>query len=163
MSKRLQGFAIGIIVCVLLLGGAAYASNTRTLQASFNNIKIVVDGVELKPQDSNGNAVEPFIFNGTTYLPVRAVASAVGKSVYWDGPNYTVYLGNMNGKLEYPTLRFRDAKFICGSWGGYSIKDQYGNMYAEAYWCAGYAETLLDMKYSHFKGTVFVKEYALNT
>ena len=65
--------------------------------------RIVVDRNELHPVDSDGNAVEPMIYNGTTYLPVRAIASAVGKAAYWDGPTYTVYLGDMNGTLEYPT------------------------------------------------------------
>ena len=37
--------------------------------------------------------VEPFIYNGTTYLPVRAVGDAIGKQVTWDGGSKTVYLG----------------------------------------------------------------------
>jgi len=158
MLKRLQGFIIGVIVCSLAAGGVAFAAN-RTLEATFNNIKIVVDGKEFIPMDANGNSIEPFIVNGTTYLPVRAVAGAVGKEVYWDGPNYTVYLGNMDGKLEYPSLRLKDVKAIGGGAAGYptAINDQYGNRYGEAYRLY-YFETLLDMKYTHFKATVVFPE-----
>jgi len=75
----------------------------RMIQASFRNIKIVVDGNIITPKDGTGKDVEPFIVNGTTYLPVRAVANAVGKEVYWDGPNWTVYLGKVpNGIIAVP-------------------------------------------------------------
>ena len=58
------------------------------------NIKLVVDGAPVTPKDAAGNAVEPFSCNGTTYLPVRAVASALGKEVTWDGNTNTVYIGD---------------------------------------------------------------------
>ena len=68
------------------------------INAVYRNIKLVVDGVLVEPKDANGNVVEPFIYNGTTYLPVRAVATAFGKDVSWDGENAIVYLGNETGK-----------------------------------------------------------------
>jgi len=37
--------------------------------------------------------MEPFIVDGTTYLPLRAVADALGKEVELDGPNQSVYVG----------------------------------------------------------------------
>lgn len=33
------------------------------------------------PRDVNGNEVTPFIYNGTTYLPIRAITSALGAEV----------------------------------------------------------------------------------
>ena len=47
----------------------------------YDNIKIFMDGEEVTPKDGNGQSVEPFIYNGTTYLPVRAVSNAIGKEV----------------------------------------------------------------------------------
>jgi len=69
-----------------------------TIEVLYNNIKIVVDGqaVVFQP-DSNGNTIEPFIYNGTTYLPARAVAEALDKSVDWDGKTSTVYIGKRPG------------------------------------------------------------------
>lgn len=63
------------------------ANGTRNISATFRNIKIVVDGKELS------TSAEPFIYNGTTYLPIRAVGEAVGKEVTWNGNTNTVYLG----------------------------------------------------------------------
>ncbi|MBQ3225306.1 MAG: cell wall-binding protein, partial [Oscillospiraceae bacterium] len=93
MKKRLQGLVAGVMVGVILTSGVAIAANTTTLyNVLTHGVKIVIDGEKLTPTDVNGNIVEPIIYNGTTYLPVRAVATAIGKAVYWDGPNYTVYL-----------------------------------------------------------------------
>jgi hypothetical protein len=53
---------------------------------------LVVNGQEVTPRDVQGNVVEPFIFEGTTFLPVRAVAEALGQEVNWDGATNTVYI-----------------------------------------------------------------------
>ena len=64
----------------------------KNLSVTYNNIKIVIDGKEITPKDAAGNVVEPFIHEGTTYLPVRAVGEALGKTVGWDDVNKSVYL-----------------------------------------------------------------------
>ena len=38
---------------------------------------------------------EPFTVDNTTYLPVRAVAEALGKTVTWDEKTQTVYIGEV--------------------------------------------------------------------
>lgn len=94
MKKRLQGIVIGIIIGVMISGFATFAKNgTETISAWFSNIKICVNGEYITPTDANGNAVEPFIVNGTTYLPVRAVGNALDMDVDWDNNTKTVFLG----------------------------------------------------------------------
>ena len=61
----------------------------------------MVDGIPIVPKDAKGNIVEPFIYEGTTYLPVRAVGEALGKAVTWDGATKTVYIGNVPGEDIY--------------------------------------------------------------
>ena len=102
-GKSWRAFIAGMVTMALLLAVAVpsfAAGAIKTIQARIGGITIVVDGKKIQPTDANGNAVEPMIYNGTTYLPVRAVSSALGKEVYWDGQNWTVYLGKMDGKLE---------------------------------------------------------------
>ena len=102
LKNTLKGYLVGVLSTVLLLGTVCYAtSNTKTLEALYNNIKIYVDGVKIDPKDASGNAVEPFIYNGTTYLPVRAVGEAIGKTVTWDGATQSVYLGEKPGDVQY--------------------------------------------------------------
>ncbi len=71
---------------------AAAANEPKSIEVTNREIKIVVDGDLITPVDASGNPVEPFIFGGTTYLPVRAVAGALGLSVDWDGETSTVLL-----------------------------------------------------------------------
>ena len=79
-------------------------------------ISVVIDGVKIQPTDVDGDAVEPFAINGTTYLPVRAVANAFNFQVDWDGSTNTVFIGGVvdvtagdgiqiyvNGSLFVPT------------------------------------------------------------
>lgn len=162
MKRMLKGYLLGLLSAILFVSGAVYAANP---------VRIVVDGKEIHPTDANGNSVSPIIQNGTTYLPVRAVADALGKAVYWDGPNYTVYIGEMDGRLEYPTVELEDMVSIFDRYSTSkgSLTDNYGNRYNHMIdsgknWDRninnnGYIlEYLLNMKYSAFKGTLYVPE-----
>lgn len=161
MKEKLKGLLAGTLIGAVITGGSALALGTTTLyDVITDGVKVVVDGRKLNPTDANGNKVQPMIYNGTTYLPVRAVANALGKAVYWDGPNYTVYLGEMDGELEYPTVYLKDMTDI----GERCLKnrssetDNYENTYSDVLWSwtSNYSEYLLNMKYSRFKATLFI-------
>ncbi len=93
MKDYLKGAVAGFAAVSLIGGTVAIAKNSQeTIEAAYQNIKLIVDGVLIDPKDANGNSVEPFIYNGTTYLPVRAVGSAFDKAVTWDGDTATVDL-----------------------------------------------------------------------
>lgn len=125
-------------------------------------VTVVVDGKEITPTDNNGETVETIIHDGVVYLPVKTVADATGKAYYWDGPNYTVYLGDMDGALEYPTVEIEKMTSIGDSVSKTeSLTDNYGNRYSRAiYNCKDHInfEYLLNMKYSSFKGTLYIPE-----
>lgn len=153
MKKRLQGLIAGLLIGAVVAGGAAYADQA---------VKIVIDGHELIPTDANGNRVDPVIIDGTTYLPVRAIANAFGKPVYWDGPNYTVYLGDMDGQLQYPSVLLKDMDNIGGKFGkarADELIDNYGNSYSSAIYGYDFVfshfETVLNMKYSRFRCVLY--------
>lgn len=94
MKKRIQGIVIGIIIGIMVSGVVTFAkTGTEALNAWYSNIKICIDGEYITPTDANGNTVEPFTVNGTTYLPVRAIGNALGKTVDWDNNTKTVFLG----------------------------------------------------------------------
>ncbi len=96
MKKRLQGLIAGVLIGAMLTSGVVFAKNIHeTINAVYMNVKLVIDGEEITPKDANGNIVEPFIYNGTTYLPVRAIGEAFNKDVHWDGETATVYVGDI--------------------------------------------------------------------
>lgn len=71
-----------LTLLVFLLGAVApvvAADGTKTLKALFRNLQIVVDGKTLISDK------EPFIVDGTTYVPIRLVSEATGATVDWDG------------------------------------------------------------------------------
>ena len=92
----LRKISITIILALAMLcfsGGAALAgSEVREAELTYRGVTVLLDGDTLVPADDNGNGVEPFILEGTTYLPLRAVAGALGLGVDWDGVTGTVIL-----------------------------------------------------------------------
>jgi len=99
LKDKTKGFVVGMLVMAMMLGMATFvAARSESIEASYNNIKIVIDNTLVEPKDGNGMTVEPFIYNGTTYLPVRAVGEAFSKEVNWDGATNTVYVGQWSNK-----------------------------------------------------------------
>lgn len=94
MKKELKGFVAGVLMTSLLMTGSVAWAAGKTVSAEllYNNIKIYIDNVLTNAKDANGKTIEPFIYNGTTYLPVRGVAQALGVDVQWDGSTNSVYL-----------------------------------------------------------------------
>ena len=86
MKNKFIGFFLGIVVGAMLFGSVALATNneTRTLSAVFRGIWIEIDRTPFTPKDANDKVVEPFIVDGTTYLPIRAIAEAFDNDVFWD-------------------------------------------------------------------------------
>lgn len=64
----------------------------ENIQVSYDNIKVYKDNVKYDLKDTSGKTVEPFVYNGTTYLPLRSVASLTGMDVKWDNATKSVYL-----------------------------------------------------------------------
>lgn len=92
-----HSFLAGVLVTVLTLGivGTAVATvGKQTVAVDYSNIKVTLNGQAVDLVDANGTPVEPFAINGTTYLPVRAVASTLGLDVGWDPLTSTVILSS---------------------------------------------------------------------
>lgn len=120
MMKRL----VALCSCCGIATTCAFAVQTveKNIQVYYTGIKLVVDGVQITPKDANGSTVEPFTYNGATYLPVRAVGDAIGKQVRWDGNTQTVYIGDdlgqsvflMDACPPYETSGYSDETFEMG-------------------------------------------------
>jgi len=111
MKKKIKPVIAATIAAVILTGGAVYAAGggiEKSIQVVMNGINLVVDG-QIIPDDN-------ILYNGTTYVPIRAVAEALGKEVKWDAKTNTVEIGDKaqdvvekNGIRIYPkTIRYQD-------------------------------------------------------
>ena len=109
--SRLLAF---VLVAALFVAAAvpAYAAMAARNIDVFTGVSIFVDGRELRPADAKGNDVEAFIYEGTTYVPLRAVGEALGAEVSWNKDTKTVYLNSEKTGAE-PEDRI--ARFDAGS------------------------------------------------
>lgn len=92
--KRKSKFILALVL-MLVFSTVVFAARKVNITVTYDNIKVVVDGKEVQfGKDTKGNQIEPFIYNGTTYLPIRAVGEALGKEVKWDSNTNTAFLND---------------------------------------------------------------------
>ena len=114
MKQRIQGIVIGLIISSLIFSSGALAlTGTRNIEVTFRDIKLYVAGALLTPRDANNNVIEPFLYNGTTYLPIRAVGQALGKDIEWDGVTNSIYIGGRDagGPTGAPDAYLNDIQY----------------------------------------------------
>ena len=92
--KRILPLALGGAMLLSLSVPAMATNATKNAWVNYSDVKIVADGAPIVPRagGDSGTAVEPFVWNGTTYLPLRAAAAALGITVGWDGATSTISL-----------------------------------------------------------------------
>lgn len=102
-KHNIRDFIAGALVTatfttLVLPAGAALISKNIQVKTG---VDIYVNGVKMEPTDANGKPVETFVYNGTTYVPLRAVSQSLGNAVSWDGENQRVYIGEIPGAKQY--------------------------------------------------------------
>lgn len=89
--KRFLAISLAVVLAVGLTTTALAASGLVSIQISYRNgITVKLNGAKAALADANGKTVEPFIYNGSTYLPLRSVSEALGLDVDWDASTSTV-------------------------------------------------------------------------
>ncbi len=106
----MRRFAIIVTVLALLIStcfSEAFAATSDSGSSAQKkimfylkpDISVELNGVRQVFKDANGQTVYPIIYNGTAYLPVRAVSALMKEPVEWDSGSKTVYIGKT---LTYP-------------------------------------------------------------
>ena len=165
-SINLRYMAFGVMLTLLisnLVVPAAAAFVQKTISVS-TGVSIYMDDNKLSPTDVNGKAVDVFVYNGTTYLPVRAVSEALGKPVQWDGSTQSVYIGNHSSSS--PVAMLYNLDYFNASSGTTfqkytTAKDNLGNTYSKAIGggasgSESWQEYIINGAYSSIKGRVIL-------
>lgn len=118
-KEAVQGFLAGVTLTALVVTAPSTlaAARKKSVDVVYNDIKLVVDGKAVTPTDVNGNVVEPFILDGTTYLPVRAAVNAITggtKQVEWEQSTATIYIG---GRQDQAVVDLAALKAFSGDMG----------------------------------------------
>ena len=91
--KRLSALALSAALLATALTVGAGAAEVASVTVEMRpNVTIVVDGVERTFYNVQGQEVHTLYYQGTHYLPVRAIGELMGKNVNWDGSTKTITL-----------------------------------------------------------------------
>lgn len=87
MKKRIPA----IILMFALFLTTSYAANTyRKTITVTSGVNVEFNNEAIDMTDANGKVVEAFIYNGTTYVPIRAVSNAFGADIGYDRNTQTI-------------------------------------------------------------------------
>lgn len=108
--QSVKGFVMGVAATasVVALSGTALAIS-RSITVD-DGVKITVDGKALVPKDANGNEVPVFVYEGTTYVPIRAVAEAFQNSVSYDDASRTAVITSTPSTTDKPAAEKEDSQ-----------------------------------------------------
>lgn len=160
LSYFLSGMMAALLMVSLIVPGFAVYSKNVTV---FPGVNIFVNDQKINPTDAKGNPVEAFIYEGTTYLPVRAVSQALDLPIQWEGTSKSVYIGSHTG--DKPAAWVADMDYFDKSrdWDtGGTIKDNLGNEHQHCIqvsgkWRGGSVTYKLNAQYTKLTGVYFQK------
>lgn len=78
-----------------VVSSSADGKMSNILVREQRNILVMYDFETVQCRNERGETVYPINYNGSNYLPLRAVASLMEKEIVWDGSSRTVYIGSM--------------------------------------------------------------------
>lgn len=161
-GKKVGWFLSGVLTALLVvsLASPAFAALAGKMIQVYTGVNVYVDDVLVEPRDANGNPVEVFVYNGTTYLPIRAIGNALGKTVQWDAKTSSAFVGKHSS--DKPAVWLQDLDTFTGSgWNTKgSVKDNVGQTRTNCIQAAsdsGYSNNtyILNGQYTLLSGTLF--------
>ena len=74
-----------VILMFALFLSTSFAANTyrKSIDVEYG-IKVLIDNEYVNMTDVNSKTVDPFVYDGTTYVPIRAVAENLGADVSYN-------------------------------------------------------------------------------
>ena len=88
-----------------------------------DNVTVMLDGAVIDCKNAQGVEVPPILVNGSSYLPVRAIANALNLTVQWDDTTKSVFINGVS-----VLAKKTDVINIYINGGKFTAKDANGNV-----------------------------------
>ncbi len=118
-SKHVLMILIAILMSFSLI--AFGADSIMKVQATLaSDLKFLVDGESWSPKDVDGSALTPLLYNGRTYIPVKALLEDKNVTVGYEAGTKTVLIdySTITGIDKSSPVLFKDVKPVTGSVSG---------------------------------------------
>lgn len=100
MKHNAKRSIVALLLAVALVASFAFAGAATLTEKTISvkgGVDVYMDGAAFEPTNVNGESVEAFINDGTTYLPIRAIAEALDMVVGFDLESGSVYVNGVVG------------------------------------------------------------------
>jgi len=109
--KKIVLIILAVALFLTSVGIILASSGNKTITITYRNISIYINGTKKVPDD------EPFIYNSSTYVPLRFVSEALDKEVKWDGTTNRIDINDKSASTG-------EWKKVIEFTGGDSVKTQ---------------------------------------
>ncbi|MEK4277641.1 stalk domain-containing protein [Paenibacillus sp. FSL R7-0026] len=177
MKDKLKGLIIGMAIGTVVTSATTYAAGGKMIEVFYSVNDIKVDHISKMPKGD----LKPFLYNGSTFVPLAFMSDALGQPVKWDAKNKTVLIGeDQEETVLYPgkdikPINTQSALGIYNTfevvYDGATVTDNIGNEYSNYHtyrfssnpdnWI--YDEYYLNGQYSEFKATAGLFEKFKNS
>ena len=113
MKRKITLLTTAVLCVGCIAAGAAANEVIREIKAQLRpDFTIEIDGEVKSFKNAKGETVYPVLYDGTTYLPIRAIGEIMGKTVYWyedekrielefkcNGVEYEAEISAVDGKI----------------------------------------------------------------
>lgn len=101
MNKKVIVFVVTILILSFSLASVGFAAGQfKNLKAWFGEIKIFRNQTQIQLEP------KPFIVDGTTYVPLRALSNIFDKEILWDGTNYRIDINDKPGQISTDNFNY---------------------------------------------------------
>ena len=85
-KKTLKSFVVGVIITTMFMSTAVGVQVKDTIDVVFNSVNITINDED--------KAIDNFLYEGTTYVPIRDFSASLDKIVNWDQITKTITIGD---------------------------------------------------------------------
>jgi hypothetical protein len=131
MRKHFKGFVMGVLFMLILSATVAVVAATEGVwRQIFHGVNVTLNGASMEFDDED----RPFILDGRTFLPVRAISEALDFEVFWVAETSTVYIDATEPEVVYePQPQSQPLFSAVPSFEGHRLQTTSVNMLGNAF------------------------------